>query len=58
MFHTHQLGREAYAKVIRDGKEVSYLFKNKYYDFNYQYYSYFETPFNLKMVLYFIFFIS
>jgi hypothetical protein len=40
MFHTHQAGREAYSKLMRDEKEVAYLYKNQWYDPDYQYYSF------------------
>ena len=34
--HTHLLGKQVWTKIIRNGEYVGYLFRNKYYDFNYQ----------------------
>lgn len=34
--HTHLAGVEVWTKIIRNGEEKGYLFRNKYYDFNYQ----------------------
>ncbi|CAF0944282.1 unnamed protein product [Brachionus calyciflorus] len=34
--HTHLTGRAVSTKIIRNGKDIGYLFRNKYYDFNYQ----------------------
>ncbi|RNA17654.1 DBH-like monooxygenase 1, partial [Brachionus plicatilis] len=34
--HTHLSGLEVSTKIIRDGQDIGYLFRNKYYDFNYQ----------------------
>ena len=50
MPHTHLIGKELYTTLIRDGKEVSYLAKNKYYDFNYQYYNFLTNPVVMKPV--------
>ncbi len=29
-------GNEVWTKIIRKGVDIGYLFRNKYYDFNYQ----------------------
>lgn len=42
--HTHLTGRQIYSKVIRNGKEVSYITYGKYYDFNYQYTNFLASP--------------
>ena len=34
--HTHLQGKEIWTKIIRNGKDMGYLFHNKHYDFNYQ----------------------
>ncbi|CAF1040449.1 unnamed protein product [Brachionus calyciflorus] len=34
--HTHLTGQAVSTKIIRNGKDIGYLFRNKYYDFNYQ----------------------
>jgi hypothetical protein len=34
--HTHLQGKEVWTKIIRNGKDMGYLFRNKHYDFNYQ----------------------
>lgn len=34
--HTHLAGQEVWTKLIRNGTDMGYLNKNKYYDFNYQ----------------------
>jgi hypothetical protein len=34
--HTHLTGKEIYTKIIRNGKDIGYLFKNSYYDFDFQ----------------------
>jgi hypothetical protein len=34
--HTHLTGTEVWTKIIRKGVDIGYLFRNKYYDFNYQ----------------------
>ena len=31
------LGIEFYSTVVRNGKEITYLAENKYYDFNFQF---------------------
>jgi hypothetical protein len=34
--HTHLAGNEVWTKIIRKGVDIGYLFRNKFYDFNYQ----------------------
>jgi hypothetical protein len=34
--HTHLAGTEVWTKIIRNGEDKGYLFRNNYYDFNYQ----------------------
>ena len=34
--HTHLSGLEVSTKIIRNGSDIGYLFRNKYYDFNFQ----------------------
>ncbi|CAF0751051.1 unnamed protein product [Brachionus calyciflorus] len=34
--HTHLTGFEVWTKMIRNEVDIGYLFRNKYYDFNYQ----------------------
>lgn len=34
--HTHLTGLEVSTKIIRKGVDIGYLFRNKYYDFNFQ----------------------
>lgn len=36
--------------VLRNGKEIEYLAKEKYYDFNYQYLNFLQKPFIYKRV--------
>ena len=36
MSHTHLSGREIYTKIVKNGTEIDYLARNKYYDFHYQ----------------------
>ena len=50
MFHAHLIAREAYTKLIRNGKEISYLFKNKHYDPFYQYYTFFQNRTTIQKV--------
>ena len=46
--HTHLTGREIHTKIVRNNKEVSYLSKNNYYDFNYQNVAFLPKPVVLK----------
>ena len=34
--HTHLVGNEIWTKIIRNGSDIGYLFRNQNYDFNYQ----------------------
>lgn len=34
--HTHLAGTEIYTRHIRDGKDIGYVFKNDYYNFDFQ----------------------
>jgi hypothetical protein len=47
MFHAHFIAKAAFSKLMRNGKEIDYLFENKWYDPNYQYYSYFPKRINV-----------
>lgn len=48
------VGIEVYSVIVRDGKEVEYLTNNKFYDFNFQYTNFLNTPVTLKRVKYWI----
>ncbi len=50
MFHTHLAGRQVFSKLMRNGREVDYLFQNKWFDQNYQYYSYLPKRVNVYKV--------
>ena len=34
--HTHLTGREIYTSIVKNGTELGYLAKNKYYNFEFQ----------------------
>ena len=34
--HTRLTGVQVWTKLIRDGVDMGYIFRNKYYNFNYQ----------------------
>ena len=48
--HTHTVGYEVYTKIIRKGNDIGYLFKNDYYDFNYQNIYTLNPPVNITKV--------
>ena len=52
--HTHTVGYEVYTKIIRKGNDIGYLFKNDYYDFNYQNIYTLNPPVNITKVSFFL----
>ncbi len=42
-------GTEVWTKIIRKGVDIGYLFRNKYYDFNYQNSYKLEPPVKLTL---------
>ena len=34
ILHTHIIGKQGLSKIVRDGKEVDYIYNNKYYENN------------------------
>ena len=45
------LGIEFYSTVVRNGKEITYLAENKYYDFNFQFLNFLTKPVKLQKVM-------
>ena len=48
--HTHLTGVEVSTSIIRNGVDIGYLYRNKYYDFNYQNYYPLDPPVVLQKV--------
>lgn len=48
--HTHLTGIELWTQIIRNGDDIGYLFRNKYYNFNYQNSYLLDPPVNLTKV--------
>ena len=48
--HTHLAGVKIWTKIIRNGRDIGYLFNNQYYDFNYQNLYLLDTPVNITKV--------
>ena len=47
ILHTHIIGKQGLSKIVRDGKEVDYIYNNKYYNGNAQDFNYIK-PVKLK----------
>ena len=51
--HTHLTGREIYTSMVKNGTEIGYLAKNKYYDFEFQNFIYLDPFIKIRDVNYF-----
>ena len=49
--HTHLTGIDVGTRIIRNEEDIGYLYRNKYYDFNYQFNALISPPVVLKKVL-------
>jgi hypothetical protein len=48
--HTHLTGIDIGTRIIRNNEDIGYLYRNKYYDFNYQFNGLISPPVVLKKV--------
>ncbi len=53
--HTHSAGRDVHTRLIRNNKDVGYVFHNKYYSYNSQNQYLIDPPITLKKVNIFYF---
>jgi len=51
--HTHLSGIDIGTKIIRNREDIGYLYRNKYYDFNYQMNAFLNPPVPIRKVFYF-----
>ena len=47
ILHTHLIGKQGLSKIVRDGKEIDFIYNNRYYNGNGQDFNYIK-PITLK----------
>jgi hypothetical protein len=50
--HTHLTGIDVGTRIVRNNEDIGYLYRNKYYDFNYQINGLISPPVVLKQVFF------